>query len=377
MKLYDKKKSFSPRRDVNLAVSVVLFIGVNLNIAADLKDGFQDPLDTPAIKHSTPQEQPLIGLTKAGDRLVAVGLRGLIIYSDDGTEWAQAEVAVQSDLLAVHFPSATHGWAVGHDGVILHSSDAGVTWMKQTDGREAEQMHREYYRTRAKAGEEAAIDALSLIDLNYRSGPSLPYLDVWFEDTLTGFAVGSFGNIAATVDGGKTWLPWFDRIENSEALHLNSIRMIAGETYIAAERGYIFKLDRAAQRFVPIETGYAGSFFGITGDENALLAFGLRGTVYTSSDAGNSWRKVPTPSEATITSGSVSPDAKFVLANNSGQFLVADGQRTNFHLVSPKNYMRFTSLVLSDDGSIVTTGLSGIMSHKLSSLDHAQVQIRN
>lgn len=377
MTSYDKKTSFSQKRVASFVVSVALFIGVNLNIAADPRGGFQDPLDTPAIQQSSPQEQALIGLTKAGDRLVAVGLRGLIIYSDDGKEWAQAEVAVQSDLLAVHFPTATHGWAVGHDGVILHSSDAGETWIKQTDGREAEQIHRKFYRARAEAGEEAAIDALSLIDLNYRSGPSLPYLDVWFEDTLKGFAVGSFGNIAATVDGGKTWLPWFDRIENIEALHLNSIRTIAGETYIAAERGYIFRLDRAAQRFVPIETGYAGSFFGITGDENALLAFGLRGTVYASSDAGNSWSRVPTPSESTITAGSVYGNSRFVLANNSGQFLITNGQRSKFDLVSPSNYMRFTSLVLSDDGSIVTTGLSGIMSHKLSSLDQAQVQIRN
>ena len=33
------------------------------------------------------------------------------------------------------FPTPSTGWAVGHDGVVLHSTDAGRTWTRQLDGR--------------------------------------------------------------------------------------------------------------------------------------------------------------------------------------------------------------------------------------------------
>src|SRR4029079_5611384 len=78
----------------------------------------------------------LNGLARAGQRIVAVGQRGHVLYSDDaGKSWKQATVPVSSDLVAVPFPDATHGWAVGHDGVVLHTDDAGVTWTRQLDGR--------------------------------------------------------------------------------------------------------------------------------------------------------------------------------------------------------------------------------------------------
>ena len=59
------------------------------------------------------------------------------------SSWQQADVPVSSDLVAVPFPTPTHGWAVGHDGVVLHSADAGAhldaparrPQRRQADGR--------------------------------------------------------------------------------------------------------------------------------------------------------------------------------------------------------------------------------------------------
>jgi photosystem II stability/assembly factor-like uncharacterized protein len=76
------------------------------------------------------------GLGRAGKRVVAVGQRGHVLISDDaGEKWQQSEVPVSADLVAVHFPDAEAGWAVGHDGVILNSTDGGRTWVRQLDGR--------------------------------------------------------------------------------------------------------------------------------------------------------------------------------------------------------------------------------------------------
>ncbi|WP_297837685.1 YCF48-related protein [Pseudomonas sp.] len=322
---------------------------------------FEDPLVTPAITQSNPAQRPLIGITHAGNRLIAVGLRGLIIYSDDqGKGWKQAKVPVQSDLLAVQFPTPAQGWAVGHDGIILHSVDGGETWIKQSDGRMAEAAAREYYNKLASTGDTSAADALQMVDLNYRSGPSLPYLDVWFKNEQEGYVVGSFGNLAATVDGGKNWVPWLDRIDNPNGAHLNSVRGIGGDIYIAAEQGYVFKLDPDKNRFEPIQTGYAGSFFGLTGNDHIMLAFGLRGTIYRSLDAGLNWQPQNSPSHSTLTAGAIDAEGNFTLVNNDGQLVVGDPSGKTFKLITPDKYMRLTSVVSNQDQSVITTGLGGI-----------------
>ena len=81
---------------------------------------FVDVLDTPSAMTPLASRSLLNGIARAGNRLVAVGARGHILYSDDeGKSWKQAKVPVSSDLTAVNFSTPQQGWAVGHDGVIV------------------------------------------------------------------------------------------------------------------------------------------------------------------------------------------------------------------------------------------------------------------
>jgi len=341
-------------------LAFTVFLALHLPIALSAP-AFRDPLDYPAVAVSAVADRPTMAIASVDDYVVAVGPRGLIIRSEDqGKTWVQSSVPVQSDLLAVHFPNARDGWAVGHDGVILHSSDGGRSWIKQLDGRIAAATFKNYY-----AAEEAspAMEAAAfLVELNFRSGPSLPYLDVWFEDAQRGFVVGSFGMIAATDDGGQTWTPWMHRIDNDEALHLNSIRGIGGNIFIAGEHGSVLKLDRARQHFMTTSTDYAGSFFGITGNRSTLLAYGLRGTAYRSEDSGISWQAVEIPSDSTLTAGAVDPGSdRFVLVNSAGQFLLGDVTGSRFNDVQTDAPMRYTGVVVSD-GVAVVSSLAGTRS---------------
>ncbi|MDB5972810.1 MAG: hypothetical protein JWQ90_5260 [Hydrocarboniphaga sp.] len=304
----------------------------------------------------------MLDVAVAGDRWVAVGMRGLIETSDDqGQHWVQSDSPVQSDLLAVCFPSASKGWVVGHDGVILHSEDGGKTWVRQLDGRVAGPAFKEYYRAAAASGDAQAVAATELLELNYKAGPSLPYLDVWFDDDRSGYAVGSYGILAGTQDGGKTWQPLLDRIDNDEKVNLNAIHAVGSELYIAGEQGHVFKLDRETGRFRDIKTEYGGSFFGVTGDDSVVLLYGLRGTVYRSADHGQSWQKVEAPSQATLNAGARLPNGQFVLANSAGQLLIGDVQATRFELVKPDKPMTFTSVQpLKDAKSLIAAGLGGV-----------------
>lgn len=329
--------------------------------------GFRDPLDHPAEMQSAINTRSLMSIAQAGKYLVAVGSRGLIVRSEDGGKnWAQMRVPVQSDLLAVNFPTAQDGWAVGHDGVILNTRDAGQTWAKQLDGRIAAESFKKFY---ADAGSnEAMQEAARQVEANFKAGPALPYLGVWFESAEKGFAVGSFGMLVVTSDGGKTWEPWMHRIANQEVLNLNSVRGIGKNVFIVGEHGMVYVLDRAKGIFNKVSTGYAGSFFGIVGTDSALLAFGLKGMVYRSDDGGRAWVLVKMPAVATLTSGIADPKTQeFLLANSSGQLLRGNKSGNTFELLGTAKPMRYTDLLLSNDGTLVLTGVEGVRSEALSS----------
>ncbi|NBB64850.1 glycosyl hydrolase, partial [Pseudomonas sp. ODNR1LW] len=159
---------------------------------------YVDVLDLPAKPSALAVRSPLIDIARAGERLVTVGQRGHILYSDDaGQHWLQAGVPLSSDLTAVFFPTASQGWAVGNDGVVLHTSDAGATWSKQLDGRQIGELLVRHYSALASA-EPGNVQWPLLVAEGQRlveQGADKPLLDVWFANDKVGYVVGVFNLI--------------------------------------------------------------------------------------------------------------------------------------------------------------------------------------
>lgn len=330
---------------------------------------FKDPLATPAAPVTAGPgllRQPFIALARVGEhesvRFVAAGLRGLILVSDDrGAKWRQVPVPVQSDLVSLCFARSGQGWAVGHDGVILHSADRGNTWTMQLTGRVAQHSLLAYYQTRIDKGEKQLAPFANQLALNTKDGPTLPFLSVYFENDRVGFAVGSFGMLVATDDGGKTWRPWLEHIDNPNFLNLNDIREIAGDVYIAGEQGSVYRLDRAQERFVAISAPYKGSFFRLVGNSRYLLVMGLNGTAFRSGDRGASWSAVNTGAKTSLTSAALSPDGKTVLLTaEGGQLLYSVDDALTFHSLRASRPMLFTDVVADGDDDFVLSGYQGI-----------------
>ena len=325
-------------------------------------DPFVDPLDEAAVMRRDVNARPLMSLVEAGSRYVAVGMRGLIAYSDDaGKTWQQAPSPVRSDLLALSFPSPQDGWAVGHDGVILHTADGGRSWTKQFDGRMAATALAGYYSQRIAAGEPSLKPYLDQVALDYKAGPSLPLLSVCFTDTRHGIAVGPFGTAVATSDGGQTWIPVQERIDNPQFLHLDAVRQIGARVYLAGEQGRVYRQDAATGRFQAVDTGYAGSFFGIAGHDGLLFAYGLKGTIYRSADQGATWQKLPSPLHGAVT------DATYVAARHAFAFVTAAGEATlydpatgTFTRLTPARPGVFTGIHALAGNAFLTSGLGGI-----------------
>lgn len=342
-------------------------VGVILLVGAQAENGakpFIDPLNQASLQSSLASTTQLVGLARAGNRLVAVGWRGHIIYSDDqGRTWLQAQVPVGADLTAVTFVSSTTGWAVGHGGVILRTLDGGMTWSKQQDGFSTGKLMEDFYQQRldhaAEADQAAAANLVEQVRQNYETGPEQPWLDVWFENERHGYVVGTFNLIMETQDGGEHWTPLLDRVDNPEGLHLSAMSAVDGELYIASERGTVFRLDKSSQRFVALNTGYIGSFFGVTGNAQALLAYGLRGNVWRSSDKGATWSKVDTGIVNTLTGATVLSDQRIALVSQGGALLIGDLTGEHFKPSKLSQNLPFANVVEAGKDAVVIVGIQG------------------
>ena len=324
---------------------------------------FVDGLDTPAVMSPLVTKSLLQAVTRAGARLVAVGQRGHVVVSDDGgTTWKQSRVPVSSDLCAVYFVDERSGWAVGHDGVVLHSSDAGETWSLQLDGRKANELLVAAMQ-RKVAAEPASDEAKKLIaeaQRDLEQGPDKPFLDVWFADANNGFVGGAYNLIFRTVDGGKTWESWFDRTDNPKFFNLYAIRPVAGSVFIVGESGTVLKLDREKQRFVALAAPYKGSFFGVAEAQGAVVAFGLRGNVFRSDDGGAQWTKVDSGLAAAVVAATRLSSGTTLLADAGGRVIATDDGARSFHPLSLKQSTPATGLADAGSGRLVLTGPRGV-----------------
>lgn len=346
--------------------SLLVFAVVLWMLAGEAAAVFRDPLDIPASPSDLAQKSMLTGITQTpGGRWVAVGRRGHVLFSDDGLAWKQAPVPVSVDLVAVHFPTADEGWAVGHGGVILHSTDGGQTWDKQLDGRKVADLLVEHWKPLAAEAEEDDLSAsMALMDAERfkEEGPGRPFLDVRFVDSSTGYAVGAYNLLLKTQDGGESWQVLADRTENPGALHFNAARLGEdGRVSLAGEQGMLLRTNPLTERFEVVETPYDGTWFGMLEQDDFMLLFGLRGNAYVSHDDGNSWSKVITGSDSTITAGTRLEDGRVVLVTQAGEALLSqDPKAERFNLVDVDRPMPLYGVASAGDSAIVAVGAGGV-----------------
>jgi photosystem II stability/assembly factor-like uncharacterized protein len=316
---------------------------------------WRDVLDTPAQKSPLAARGVLSGLARAGRRVVAVGQRGHVLFSDDaGQGWVQADVPVSSDLVAVHFPTPQAGWAVGHDGVVLASTDAGKTWSSKLDGRKLGEVLVAHY---TRSGDAKWLDEARRFAAQ---GAENPFLDVFFDDAINGYVVGAFGLVLRTNDGGRTWEPLLDIADNPKALHLYAIKRVGSELFIAGEQGLMLRWSSEAKRFVALTIPYQGTLFGLLGNQRAVLAHGLRGNVVRSTDGGSTWQAVPTGVGVGLTASALDERGRFVIVSQAGHVLLSSDDGASFAPVKVERQTPAAAVVSAGAGSLLLAGPRGL-----------------
>ena len=334
-----------------------------MTLAQAAPNVFQDPLDAAAPSGFAVAQQMLLdGKRTPGGRLVAVGRRGLIIFSDNsGGDWKQSVVPVSTDLVAVDFPTAEQGWAVGHSGVVLHTSDGGVKWERQLDGRTLPDLMIAHFKSGADAGNERAQRELKEAQRYKKDGPSRPLFDVRFSDAMHGVLVGAYNLALRTEDGGRTWVPFSDRIENPQGLHLYGITKVDDTLWIAGEQGLVLKQDLKSGQFVRVPLTYEGTLFGITGKSGEVVVFGLRGNALRSRDGGVVWTKLDTGTQNNLTSAAIMSDGRLALTTLAGELLIIPAGKDKATPVPLARPQSLHSVSAAAADSLILTGASGVV----------------
>ena len=281
---------------------------------------------------------------------VVVGERGHILRSlDGGSTWEQAEVPTQATLTGVFLHDEQRGWAVGHDAVVLHTTDGGASWQVQYAAPEEE----------------------------------LPLLDVWFANARQGMAIGAYGYFLRTEDGGESWEsvliaaePLIAEEGDDESAgydeyddfggdyHLNQMAPAAGgRLYIAAEAGTVYRSDDGGRNWFSLPSPYDGSFFGtLPLDGDSLLLYGLRGHLYRSDDAGENWRSIDSGTEAALTDAVRLADGTVIVAGMAGTLLVSRDGGESFSMQPRPDRQALAKLLPVSEEQIVLLGEYGTQS---------------
>ena len=133
-----------------------------------------------------------------------------------------------------------------------------------------------------------------------------PLFSVHFFDANEGVAVGLWSLVLRTQDGGKTWetvtMPAPPEGGKADRNLFKAFVSPKGSLFVAAERGVVLRSDDRGQTWRYLNTGYKGSFWtGLALKDGTLVVAGLRGSVYRSVDDGHSWKAVDTGSKSSIT----------------------------------------------------------------------------
>ena len=325
-------------------------------------------------------ESMILDVTQVAGALVAVGERGHVLRSvDSGLTWVQVQSPVDTMLTAVFFVGNT-GWAVGHDGHIIKSSDGGLSWVLVRNGLDEQKKHnkrqwvlaqRQLNMLAKQAKEDASLAQAyerAQDDFEWlsekRSGIVIhpPLMDVRFLNDKLGFAVGGFGVLLTTDDGGVSWKYISDRVNNEQQAHYYAIVIDDDRLMIAGEMGFVSISDDNGVSWENISYGFDGSIFtaSLNHVNGSYIASGIRGLTKISTDRGVTWSQLAINPGFSLTGSAFSKKGKVALVGSGGTIAVSDNDGGSFFVDTLPSRALLSSVVFVDEDTLVIAGQDGL-----------------
>ncbi len=277
------------------------------------------------------EQLPIVGAHCAGDRVVAVGEYGSVLLFNTKTEVARqaSNVPTRASLTSVHFVDQRHGWAVGHQGVILQTRDGGDTW------------------TLLKS--DSSLESL---------------FSVLFLNEKNGLAGGRFATLLRTRDGGQKWdMVRINDDPDAEELHVFDLFTDGkGKIYAASELGSVLVSNDAGATWQSLDTGFGGSLWAGLADPNGtVIVVGMVGAIYRSDDYGDSWQNVTTDTKASFTDIVRMADGTIVAVGQSGVVATSKDNGKSFSLEQREDRAAITAVGCGTQNQPVLFSTSGLV----------------
>ena len=283
----------------------------------------------------------------------AIGYPGLLLHTTDaGETWERMTGITDQALFALDFVGGTHGWIVGRGGSLLTTTDGGKTWQAKTpicteplfDVDFVDQTHgvavgyfgqiwttidggQSWTKHVIELMNNASLNAVCMIspteawiageaplfELQYndkltsaqitnlyhttdggqtwqiaRSGTNYTLYDIYFRDAQRGWAAGARGALIATEDGGKTWR----NIPTGVNGLLLKIGPAKDALWIVGTEGLVLKIVDQKTQLVDLKAYTWLDAINFSSAGHGLIVGG-RGSIFSTPDGGNSWKKFP------------------------------------------------------------------------------------
>jgi len=253
--------------------------------------------------------QALFGVSFDGPRGVAVGAAGEVQSSEDaGKTWTRSTLPTELSLLGVHV-DATRSIAVGQSGLVFTKAP-GAEWTKVDSGTT-----KRLFSVSANAeGLVVAVGEFGGLILSQDGGatwhtltldwatlgteggaePHLYGVTVEADGKVT--VVGEFGMILQSTDRGRTW-----GLQNKASASLFAIDIRSdGVGYAVGQDGYALKTTDHGATWNCIDVGSKAILTGVTSNASGQVAISAMREMVVSSNDGSSWKHVESPEVTTM-----------------------------------------------------------------------------
>lgn len=178
-------------------------------------DGGKAWQDSPIANLRAASSQGLHSLAFCDPRMGwAVGPALIVHTVDGGNRWdVQRSGTPEEFLFSIACASSERAWAVGRDGLILQSTNAGTTWNRQESPTNVNLLRIRFFDNVGWI--VGGKDGRGVLIHSRDGGESWQSADVEVEHPLfdiymngiNGWIVGGGGTLLQTTDGGRTWIP--------------------------------------------------------------------------------------------------------------------------------------------------------------------------
>jgi photosystem II stability/assembly factor-like uncharacterized protein len=207
----------------------------------------------------------------------------------------------------VFFIDSKKGWAVGEEGIIIHTQDGGKTWEKQKSPQR--NFHMRVLFLTPTVGFIVSEWTNILYTADGGKNWEVRFKDqdfilksISFADQTHGWAAGEYGFIYNTCDGGKTWQKQAGTFRLSETTGdveggnylFNIVALDPQRAWAVGIDGYVIKTVDGGTSWQEVKTKAPKTqLFAIAVQDGRTMAIAGTGIALVSSDGGSTW-KVPT-----------------------------------------------------------------------------------